>query len=64
MALFYDDNYGWWEMEDADDYEHYRRTQRDSVMKKCKGCGKRVKILPQYAYCNTCATKIEQGWDL
>ncbi len=63
--MYYDDNYGHWEdMDDPDNREHYRRTQQTNVTKKCAGCGRKVHIQPQYSYCNSCATKREQGWDI
>lgn len=62
--MYYDDNYGEWDIQDEDDLEFYRRTQRTNVRKKCAGCGKSVRIQPDYAYCNSCATKIERGMDL
>lgn len=64
MASYYDDNYGHWEgMDEEENREHYRRTQATNVWKKCRGCGKRVKIQPQYGYCNACATARERGVD-
>lgn len=33
------------------------------VWKRCKGCDRRVKLRPDYAYCNACADKIERGGD-
>lgn len=61
---YYDDNYGeWHEMEDEDTREFYLQTQKTNVIKKCKGCGRTVKIQPDYAYCNSCAEKIERGLD-
>lgn len=63
MPVYYDDNYGHWDMEDESDVEHYRRTQETNVEKTCNGCGRRVMIQPQYAFCNTCAEKIEMGID-
>ena len=39
----------------------YRRTQRTNITKVCKGCGRSVRIQPQYAYCNGCADIIERG---
>ena len=58
----YDDNYGWWENDgDEDTREFYERTQRTNVSKVCRGCGRRVNIQPQYAYCNACADAIERG---
>jgi len=42
----------------------YREMQRRSVRKKCQGCGRMVKIKPDYGYCNSCADKIERGFDV
>lgn len=65
MATYYDDNYGFWEdMDDPDNQEFYRQVQRDSVWKKCQGCGRRVKIRRDYAICNSCAEKRERGYDI
>jgi hypothetical protein len=64
MASYYDDNYGWHEMEDEDDLAFYHHTVERSEEKACAGCGRTVRILPEYAYCNSCADKIERGWDL
>ena len=61
MKSYYDDNYGHYEIESEEDIEFYHRTQRQSVRKKCQGCGRMVKIKPEYGYCNSCAEKIEQG---
>ena len=60
----YDDNFGHYNIEDDDDLEFYEQMQRESVEKKCKGCGRTVRIRPQYAYCNSCAEKIERGEDV
>lgn len=60
MASYYDDNYGWYEIESQDDVDFYHETQRASVWKKCKECGKRVKIRKDYAICNSCADRIER----
>lgn len=65
MPSYYDDNYGHWEdMDDPDMVDFYHQVQRESVVKTCQGCGRQVKIRPDYAYCNSCANKIEQGFDL
>jgi hypothetical protein len=62
--MYYDDNYGFYEIEDDTDVAFYHRTQQQSVEKKCQGCGRTVKIKREYGYCNTCATKREHGWDI
>jgi rRNA maturation endonuclease Nob1 len=64
MATYYDDNFGFYEIESDEDIEFYHRVQRESVRKKCRGCGKIVKIRPEYAYCNSCADKLERGGDV
>ena len=65
---YYDDNFGWWEDMDGPDGEEnrafYKQVQRESVWKKCKGCERRVKIRREYAYCNSCADKLERGGDI
>ena len=63
-AGYYDDNFGWWEMNDEEDLRFYERIQASNVRKRCQGCGRLVSIQPRYAYCNECATKIEHGWDI
>jgi rRNA maturation endonuclease Nob1 len=50
-------------MDDPDNVEFYERVQRESVWKKCRGCGRRVKLRPDYAICNSCAERMEQGLD-
>jgi hypothetical protein len=63
-ASYYDDNFGHYEIEDEDDVEFYHQVQRESVTKKCQGCGRKVKLRPDYAYCNSCADARERGYDL
>lgn len=62
---YYDDNFGHWEgMDDPEMQAFYKKVQKESVYKKCQGCGRRVKIRKEYAYCNSCADKIERGMDI
>jgi len=69
MMPYYDDNFGHWDgMDPADpDYEDnlrfYEKVQKESIEKKCQGCERTVKLRPEYAYCNSCADKIEKGID-
>lgn len=64
---YYDDNFGHWEMGEGEDYadnvDFYNQVQRESVIKKCGRCGRKVKLRPDYAYCNPCADAIERGAD-
>ncbi len=61
---YYDDNFGCYEMNDAGDIEFYHDVQRRSKAKKCQGCGRKVRLLPDYAYCNSCADRMERGGDI
>lgn len=61
---YYDDNFGHWHMDDPETLAFYHNVQKRSVKKKCQRCGRMVKILPQYAICNSCAEKIEKGLDV
>lgn len=61
---YYDDNFGHYDIQDEDDVAFYHQMQRKSVRKKCQGCGRSVKISPDYAICNSCADKLERGGDL
>lgn len=61
---YYDDNFGCYDIQDEDDIEFYNSMQRKSRRKKCQGCGRMVKISPDYAYCNSCADIMERGGDI
>lgn len=61
---YIDDNFGTYEIESEEDVEFYRANQRRSRMTTCHGCGRRVKLLPGYGYCNSCADRRERGEDV
>ena len=59
---YYDDNFGHWNMDSDEDRRVYRSVQKRSVEKQCADCGRTVRILPEYAICNSCADARENGW--
>lgn len=61
--MYYDDNYGAYEIESQDDIDFYHERQKSNVRKRCKGCKRMVSIQPDYAFCSSCADKAEKGWD-
>jgi len=64
MSGYHDDNFGNWEnMDETDMVDFYHEVQRKSVEKKCVGCGRTVRIRPQYDVCSPCADKRERGAD-
>ena len=54
---YYDDNFGHWDIESEEDVEFYHQVQKESVLKKCKKCGRKVKLRPEYDYCGPCVDK-------
>jgi hypothetical protein len=63
-ATYCDDNFGTWEIRAPDDIDFYHEVQHTSRLKKCQGCGNKVRLQPDYDYCNSCADKLERGMDL
>jgi hypothetical protein len=61
MPGYYDDNFGWYEIESEEDIEFYHQMQAESVVKTCVMCGRQVKLRPDYDKCNSCADAIERG---
>ncbi len=64
---YIDDNFGHWDeerMEDPDAVAFYHQVQRESVWKRCQGCGCIKKLRPEYGICDSCATLLEQGVDI
>ena len=61
--IYVDDNFGVYDIESEEDVEFYHQVQKESRRKKCQGCGRMVKLRPDYAYCNSCANIRERGGD-
>ena len=62
-ASYYDDNFGFYDIDDEDDIQFYNHMQQTNVQKECVGCGQTVLIQPDYDVCNSCADKRERGFD-
>jgi len=60
--MYYDDNFGEYEIMDDDDIAFYRQMQESNVQKVCVDCGRTVMIQPHYECCNSCADRRERGW--
>jgi len=59
--LYYDDNFGEYNIESEEDIEFYHEMQKMSVEKICVDCGKTVRIKSDYEVCNNCADRRERG---
>lgn len=64
MTQYYDDNFGHWGQCDDEDIAWYHDVQAQSVEKTCEGCGRKVRLLPHYVYCHSCAGKGGPKWEL
>lgn len=65
MNNYYDDNYGHYNMDGESPEEvaeFYNWTQKNSVRKECKCCGRMVFLRRDYAICNNCADAQERGY--
>jgi hypothetical protein len=60
MALYHDDNYGYYRIESEEDVEFYHNVQKNSVWKACKRCERQVFLRRDYAICNSCADEEER----
>jgi len=64
MGTYYDDNFGHWDnTDDPEVRAFYHKVQRESVIKACKGCGRKVRLRRDYVICNACADRAERGGD-
>ena len=63
MTMYYDDNFGEYDIQDEEDIEFYHRVQNESVEKVCECCGRTVRLRPDYGICNSCAEILERGGD-
>ena len=62
MPGYYDDNFGWYDIDSEEDVRFYHQVQAESVEKECCDCGRTVMLRPDYCRCNSCADRIERGW--
>jgi hypothetical protein len=47
-STYYDDNFGFYDIESEEDVEFYHAVQKESVWKNCQRCGAKVKLRPDY----------------
>jgi hypothetical protein len=59
MALYYDDNFGHYNIESDEDIEFYHQMQKESELKTCRQCERVVFLRRSYVICNDCADRNE-----
>jgi hypothetical protein len=61
MAAVYDDNFGFWDIDGQEEQAFFEHVQRQSVLKTCDRCDRRVRLLPSKTLCASCLTALEYG---
>ena len=61
--VYYDDNFGQYDIRDDDDIAFYNQVQAESVLTRCSLCHVEYMLRPQYNICNNCASSMERGGD-
>jgi len=61
MSTLYEDNYGFYCTDDADEEQFYKYIIKQSVHKKCGRCHKKVRLLKHIKICASCTSAMEFG---
>jgi hypothetical protein len=57
----YDDNFGFWDVFDAEERAFFEHVQRQSVPTTCARCARPVRLLPTVTRCARCTCALECG---
>ena len=61
MAVVYDDNFGFWDIDGPEESAFFKHVQRQSVYMRCGRCERRVRLMPPKIVCATCISALECG---
>jgi hypothetical protein len=61
MAVLYDDNFGFWDIDESEERAFFKLVRSLSVDTNCVRCGRSVRLMPQRTMCATCASAVEYG---
>jgi hypothetical protein len=61
MAVLYDDNFGYWRVDDAEELAFLKYVQSQSVSRSCQRCRGAVRLMPQKVVCAPCVSALECG---
>jgi hypothetical protein len=61
MAVLYDDNFGYWRVDDAEELAFLKYVQSQSVSRSCQRCRGAVRLMPQKVLCAPCVSALECG---
>jgi hypothetical protein len=61
MAVAYEDNFGFWHLDDPEERAFFERVRRQSVRTICKRCGQTVQLMAPKILCASCVSALECG---
>jgi predicted amidophosphoribosyltransferase len=61
MAAAYDDNFGFWDIDEPEERAFFEHVQRQSVSAICCRCQRPVRLMPTKTLCASCVSALESG---
>lgn len=61
MAILYDDNFGYWHVDDPEELAFFKYVQSQSVERNCERCRGVARLMPPKLRCAPCASALEYG---
>ena len=61
MGAAYEDNFGFWDLDEPEELAFFRHVQRQSVRAVCNRCERTVHLMQPKIICAPCASALECG---
>ena len=61
MAVKYEDNFGFWEIDRPEEHAFFEHVKSQSVRAICQRCDRLVRLMPTKTMCAPCASALECG---
>jgi hypothetical protein len=61
MPVLYDDSFGYWQVDDAEELAFFKYVQSQSVSRSCQRCRGAVRLMPPKLLCAPCVSALECG---
>ena len=61
MSAAYEDNFGFWIIDEPEERAFFEHVRRESVYTTCKRCNEPVRLIPPKTVCARCACALECG---
>ena len=61
MSVAFDDNFGFWDIDEPEERAFFEHVQRQSNRTICERCGKHAQLMPPKTLCARCVAALECG---